>query len=138
MSEPQAAVNWQHALESVDGDERLLQELAQAFLLEAPTTLEEIRQGIEEHWRAARTLKISAHRLKGALWYFGAPTATEMTEHLESLGEQATNSLGDAKHPEKGPYQARAKLTELEQQVARIRECLIERFGAATVEPSKK
>ena len=51
MSETQAAVNWEQALEGVEGDEQLLQELAEAFLQEAPSTLVEIRQGIEEQWK---------------------------------------------------------------------------------------
>jgi PAS domain S-box-containing protein len=72
------------ALDRLDGDEELMEELAGLFLGECPGRMAEIRQAILE--RDTSGLRRSAHALKGSVANFGAPAATEAAGRLEKAG----------------------------------------------------
>ena len=72
------------ALERVDGDEELMQELAGLFLDECPQRMAEIHQSILK--RDTSGLMRSAHALKGSVANFGARAATDAAGRLEKAG----------------------------------------------------
>ena len=74
------------AMEAVQGDRALLKELIQAFLDECPGLIEDIRGAIERC--DGNSLRLSAHRLKGSMRYFGATRAFDQAYILESLGRE--------------------------------------------------
>ncbi len=91
-------VDWAQALHSVNGDRRLLRDIVEAFLDEAPRLLAMIRESIEK--QDSQTLQRAAHTLKGSTGYFGATRASEMALQLEAMGKKselahATNTLVD-------------------------------------------
>jgi CheY-like chemotaxis protein len=69
------------ALDRVDGDEALMEELAGLFLDECPQWMAEIHQAVLG--RDALGLRKSAHALKGSVANFGASAATEAAGRLE-------------------------------------------------------
>jgi HPt (histidine-containing phosphotransfer) domain-containing protein len=72
------------AMEAVQGDKALLMELIQAFLEECPGLIEDIGGAIER--RDGSALRLSAHRLKGSMRYFGATRAFDQAYILEAIG----------------------------------------------------
>src|SRR5262249_1839716 len=62
---PSADIDWELALANVGGDEKLLQEIVDIFLVESPRLLHEIQQAISQG--DARCLQRAAHTLKGSL-----------------------------------------------------------------------
>jgi HPt (histidine-containing phosphotransfer) domain-containing protein len=74
------------AMEAVQGDQVLLKELIQAFLDECPGLIEDIGGAIER--RDGSALRLSAHRLKGSMRYFGATRAFDQAYILETLGRE--------------------------------------------------
>ena len=75
------------ALSNVDGDKALLADMIEAFLMDSPKQLLELRDavGTGEGERTARV----AHSLKGSLSYFGVPTAYDLALQLETMGRRA-------------------------------------------------
>ena len=67
-----------------DGDARLLGELAQIFIQEAPRMLGDIRQAVEK--QDAKALEKAAHALKGSVGYFGLKEVVETALKLERIG----------------------------------------------------
>ncbi len=63
-------VDWAVALETTGGDRKLLAEIVEAFRLEAPRLIGDLRTALEQE--NAEFLQRSAHTLKGSLRYFGA------------------------------------------------------------------
>lgn len=84
MEEITCRVDWDAALDAVDGRRDLLRELIEIFFLEYPTLLEQIRTAIGD--ADAAGLRLSAHRLKGCLRYFGQNRAAEFALQLELRG----------------------------------------------------
>ncbi len=76
------------AMEAVQGDRSLLKELIQAFLEECPGLIEDISGAIDR--RDGDALRLSAHRLKGSMRYFGATRAFDQAYILESLGRDGS------------------------------------------------
>jgi HPt (histidine-containing phosphotransfer) domain-containing protein len=72
------------ALESLDGDEGLLSEVVQAFLVESPKLVGQIEQALL--LGDARELELAAHSLRGGLGYLGAPEVCEALQKLENAG----------------------------------------------------
>ena len=73
-------------LDRVGGDEELLREITDLFLVEYPEQLEEIRKAVAA--RDARQVQESAHSLKGAVSNFGAAAVTQAAFELEQMGRQ--------------------------------------------------
>ena len=65
----ESAVDWPKALAVVQGDRDLLREVVQAFLVEAPQWLDDVRSSIGEGDR--NVLQRTAHTIKGSMRVFG-------------------------------------------------------------------
>ena len=76
-------VDWQSALDAVQGDEDLLRELVDTFAQEGPEQLDEMQRAWER--KDPPILSRMAHTLKGSLRFFGAATAANLAQQLESL-----------------------------------------------------
>ena len=74
------------------GDEELVADITQLFLDTATSQMQLILSAVTAG--DAPALKAAAHRLRGAVATFGAETATELTQSLETMG--ATNQLNGA------------------------------------------
>ena len=83
---PPAAFDLAAALERVDGDVELMNELGELFLSECPQRMEEIRQAIIQ--RDGHRLEQRAHALKGSVGNFGAGEAFEAAGRLERDGRE--------------------------------------------------
>jgi len=81
------AVDLEAALERVEGDQDLLNEIAGLFLEETPARMDEIHRAAADHNGAA--LERAAHSLKGSIGYFGAPAAFEAARLVEAAGRDA-------------------------------------------------
>jgi two-component system, sensor histidine kinase and response regulator len=83
---PASPVTWDRAkaLEKVDGDEQLLQEVIQIFLEESPKQLADLRQAVTEG--NSDLLERVAHSLKGELGYLGVVDACQKARDLEQMG----------------------------------------------------
>jgi CheY-like chemotaxis protein len=86
-AEADSRINWQAALATVGGDRRLLEEMVNMFLVEAPRLLAEARRSAADGDPAA--LRRSAHTLKASLRYIGAEMTAIRAGQLE---QQATAS----------------------------------------------
>ncbi len=84
-------VDWKHALDTVGGDQVLLRELAQVFVDEAASMLDDVLNAGSH--RSAKDLRRSAHSIKGALNHLGATLAAETAYALEQCGE--SEEFGD-------------------------------------------
>jgi len=78
------AVDWETAIERVDGDEALLLDLAKLFLNEYPRMLEAVRVAVER--KNAPELHRAAHSLKGSVATFAAQQAFDAALRLERFG----------------------------------------------------
>lgn len=72
------------ALSRVGGDAELLKEIAQLFLSEYPSMLEQLREALAAG--DAKLVERTAHGLKGSVANFGAPAAVEAARMIEVLG----------------------------------------------------
>lgn len=87
-----AAFSLSVALAAVNGDRKLLNEIASLFLAEAPTWIADLRRAVTT--RDAAQVRRIAHTLKNSLGYFGLQSAYDLALRLEALGR--TNDLNDA------------------------------------------
>jgi len=76
--------NLESALEFMDGDRELLNELALQFLDDVPRYMEELHAALEN--ADAAVVERTAHTLKGSLSTFAAEIATEAALALELIG----------------------------------------------------
>jgi histidine phosphotransfer protein HptB len=72
------------ALEIVGGDEGLLNEMVQLFLVESPKLVAQMEQALIHN--DPRLLELAAHCLKGELRYLAVPEACEAADRLETAG----------------------------------------------------
>jgi HPt (histidine-containing phosphotransfer) domain-containing protein len=72
------------ALEIVGGDEGLLNEMVQLFLVESPKLVAQMQQALAHN--DPRLLEMAAHCLKGELRYLVVPEASEAADKLEAAG----------------------------------------------------
>jgi len=72
------------ALDHVGGDESLLKEVVQLFLMEYPQQLEQVEQGVNDS--DPDLLERSAHSLKGSLGTLGGEVAAIFASALEVMG----------------------------------------------------
>jgi two-component system sensor histidine kinase/response regulator len=83
---PDCPVDWSAALENMGGDETLLCELIDVFLVEAPGLVRVLREAVEA--QDALRLCRAAHKLKGSLGYFAAGSAFELATEVERLATE--------------------------------------------------
>ena len=74
-------------LESLGGDEKLLRDVLDVFLLEVPRHMKDLQRAIVDG-NASDTQEIS-HTLKGELGYLGIPEVSRRAAELEDLGRKA-------------------------------------------------
>lgn len=82
---PDPVFNVQEALARVDHDDDLFRCMADIFLDQGPKDLAAIHTALASHDPTA--LARSAHRLKGAVLQFCAPSVFQATRDLEELGK---------------------------------------------------
>jgi PAS domain S-box-containing protein len=80
-------VDWQRAMDVVQGDRDLLRDVISTFLDECNSMVNAIRLSIAEKNREA--LHRSAHTLKGSMRYFGADESYERCLELENMGKDS-------------------------------------------------
>ena len=78
-------VDWEFALQAMQGRASLLREIVELFCTEAPRLYQEITEAIET--RDSRLLRIGAHTLKGSCRYFGDLLAVAHASKLELAGK---------------------------------------------------
>jgi two-component system sensor histidine kinase/response regulator len=76
----------QTALDRLDGDEKLLEEVIQLFVGDAPNRMAEVRAALEQG--DPKRLQMAAHSLKGAAGYIGAERTAAQSLKLEELGNK--------------------------------------------------
>ncbi|MCB6184229.1 response regulator [Leeia sp. TBRC 13508] len=82
-------LDWDAALDRLDGEEELLLELANIFVKEAPIQFERLRKAVEqENFPVASR---EAHSIKGSLLNFGANRASHKAEAMEILCRAGQN-----------------------------------------------
>ena len=87
-----STVDWAAALERLQGDRELLEELIGVIRQEAPKLLAAVREAVQSG--DAPALRLAAHTLKGSLGNFAAARAVEAAKRLEVMGK--TGDLSDA------------------------------------------
>jgi HPt (histidine-containing phosphotransfer) domain-containing protein len=113
---PSAAADWAAALDRLQGDRGLLEEIVGVFREECPRLLSLARQAIDAGDSAQ--LRLAAHTLKGALINFAARDAVEAARRLELAGKDAQLA------------EAPLALQELEEQLERLAPALDELISA--------
>ncbi len=108
--EEEPAFDREAALERVEGDLELFDEIAGLFLEEAPTLLGQIKDAVAHG--DASGLERAAHSLKSSVGTFSAASAQESARALETMGRE--NDLANAPKI----------LARLEKQVARLEQAL--------------
>jgi PAS domain S-box-containing protein len=83
---PASALNWNivQTLERLGGDEKLLHEIVEIFLEEAPKQIISLRQAIAEGNESG--MEVTAHNLKGELGYLGISGVSKNASELEEMG----------------------------------------------------
>jgi PAS domain S-box-containing protein len=77
-------LNWNHALETAEGDETLLRQVVSSLIEECPLLLRQLDQGLRD--ADLPTIRRAAHTLKGNLQIFGQTRAQALAERAEQLG----------------------------------------------------
>ncbi|MHB8864488.1 MAG: response regulator, partial [Pirellulaceae bacterium] len=78
-------VDWQDALDAVNGDRGTLDAVVEAFLSEAPKLVGQLRHALATN--DAATFRRASHTLKSSLRFFGAHQAADRAWQLELLGK---------------------------------------------------
>ena len=77
-------IDWEYALDNVDGDRKLLRTVIDAFLFESKQLLDNVQAAVDDD--APQTLHRAGHTLKGALLSLGAPNPAHLSKSLEDIG----------------------------------------------------
>ncbi len=88
------SIDWDEALQRVDGDRQLLAEVARLFLDEAPRKMIDLRRAVA--LREAKTLEHVAHSLRGSASVFGAEEMMSAAHELELMARAGTLARSDA------------------------------------------
>ena len=86
--------DYSKALEVVDGDTELFEEIANLFLEDFPVNITRIREGVAN--RDAGALERASHRLKGSVANFSAKRAFDAAYKLEVIGREERLEEADA------------------------------------------
>ncbi|MDQ2731408.1 MAG: response regulator, partial [Armatimonadota bacterium] len=89
--------NLEHALDQLEGDTELLQELVGMFRDNEPAMMTELREAVST--RDAPTIARSAHRLRGCVASFGGQAAAEAAQCMETLANKGDLLGAIAAHP---------------------------------------
>jgi HPt (histidine-containing phosphotransfer) domain-containing protein len=82
-------------LESMENDAEFLKTLIRIFLADCPEKLAAIRAGVVE--RDPQEVMKTSHSLKGSVGVFGAKSAVDAAQNLESIGREGKQEeLGEA------------------------------------------
>jgi HPt (histidine-containing phosphotransfer) domain-containing protein len=122
--EPPQPLDWQTALAALDGDERLLRDVVQAFVDECPKWMTELQQAIARQ-DSVSTRRL-AHTIKGGMRLFEDPASRQTALQLE---EQAAQ--GDL-------HQAEQLATRLQRQLARFLPQLSAYVGGGNAENAER
>ena len=76
--------NTSMTLEQLGGDEALMHEILDIFLVEAPKHLDTLRCAVARG--TAETIETAAHTLKGELGYLGIPEISQRAAEMEDMG----------------------------------------------------
>jgi HPt (histidine-containing phosphotransfer) domain-containing protein len=76
-------IDWEQALDRVDGSEETLVELVEIFLEQWPEMMDEIEQGVAR--ADYENLRRAAHTLKGSASIFGARPVVEVADRLSDM-----------------------------------------------------
>jgi CheY-like chemotaxis protein/HPt (histidine-containing phosphotransfer) domain-containing protein len=117
-------INRGELLEQLDGDQELLEELAELFLQNSPKTMAALRKGVES--AQPGQVEAAAHLLRGTLGHLTAKGAAAVAQELESAGH--TGNL----------ERAAPLFAALEQQVERVRKELSELIRAGRKPPAAR
>ena len=82
--EKPAVIDWEYALDNVDGDRELLRAVIDAFLQESDQLLVNVQNAVNEG--DPKTLHRAGHTLKGVLLSLGAPQPAHLSKSLEDKG----------------------------------------------------
>ncbi len=85
-------INWQAALESINGDMDLFASVVEAYLEEVPLRLTEMHEALKTH--DAGAFERASHTIKSSLQFFGAAEVAEQAFQLEMQGKN--NELNTA------------------------------------------
>jgi HPt (histidine-containing phosphotransfer) domain-containing protein len=96
MTEVKASWDLEAALQSVDGDRELLVEMADLFLQDSASLMEQVGQAIQTG--NASDLHRSAHTLKGSVANFVAEGARDAAMQLEMMGRSGNLSGAPARY----------------------------------------
>ncbi len=77
-------IDWEYALDNVDGDRKLLRAVIDAFLQESQQLLANVQRAVDDG--DAKTLHRAGHTLKGVLLSLGAPQPAHLSKSLEDKG----------------------------------------------------
>jgi two-component system, sensor histidine kinase and response regulator len=82
--EKASVIDWEYALDNVDGDRNLLKAVIDAFLTESQQLLDNVQAAVDDS--NPKTLHRAGHTLKGALLSLGAPNPAHLSKSLEDRG----------------------------------------------------
>ena len=80
---PHATIDLGELLNRVEGDRRLLGQMATLFLMDCPRMLGAVREAVSRN--DAKELERAAHALRGSVANFSAHKAVELSHRLEAL-----------------------------------------------------
>jgi CheY-like chemotaxis protein len=92
------AVDWDAALQGVDGSRELLTELSEQLLQDAPPLLTRIDEAFQAG--TLSELAVGVHRLGGMVSLFAGPDGTRLTRRLEESARGGNQSQVDVAWPE--------------------------------------
>jgi len=84
-----ADIDWEAALESVQGDEELLRRVLDAIVEESPACMAQLEQALKE--ADPGQMQRSAHTIKGNLSLFGETRARDLAGQIEELGHRGVS-----------------------------------------------
>jgi HPt (histidine-containing phosphotransfer) domain-containing protein len=96
VTSPVVTSSWDRAaaLDRVEGDEELLQDICRIFLDESPKLIARLQQAVEQG--DPEEVSRSAHSLKGESGYLGAANVSQMAKQLETMGRDRELSQAPA------------------------------------------
>jgi len=110
-------IDWHLALETASGDEALLADVLQAFQMEGPLLINQLRKALDQ--KDVELFTRAAHTLKGCLRSVGAIRSVPLAQCVEQLGREAPL---DSTEPHVGELERHVAqiLTEVADHLARI------------------
>jgi len=119
-AEPLMTPAWDKAaaLDRVEGDEELLQDICRIFLEESPKLLTQLQQAVAQD--DPQAVSRAAHSLKGESGYLGAANVSQMAKQLETMGR------------DRALAEAPAVLEQLQREMASLSSAVRQAMGVQT------